>query len=994
MAREVVKYSLLFITVLLFGTPVKTHSQNIGTSTEGAENVWLQIESHLEQPGSDTAYHFILEQVRSHCGKNYDCLYRTYHAVMLKLERRFNLSAAIFVAGEMARLAQRQGDWESEAHAYKNLSRFHGAMGNNRLTIVNLEKALRLFEKTGNQSAVIHTKTAILEQSLSYRKIAEILPEMETLLQQAIENKDTSNINYLHLRLIMRTQDAGLYDLMEKHVSALEKVPLSDPIKPMEYGIAIHAALGRADLFMVKKNYGEAERFYQKTLRLCEAEPSRWLEIQVLHSLARLEWERKNAVLAKAYLDSAFIKAEKLQLHEHLASNFELKAMIAEAENRYAEALDFTKKKHYHQQEFDSRGTGFDMQNYYLHLENDKLAAEKEKQQIELRLNKNLLTSTIVIITLVVLLAVGLFFGLTKQRQGKKQIANQYELIRQQTVRLKQLDAAKSRFFANVSHELRTPLTLLFGPINSLLKEKQLTGKQTELLRLASQGSKRLQLLVNEILDLGKLESGKMKLVAEPVRVAALFSHYLAQFESLGVQQGIAYGYEILVPGHVAAMLDKEKCRQIIYNLLSNAFKFTQPGGNIKAVVKMDGDELNLEVSDTGKGIHPDDLPYVFDRYFQTNRPDDPAMGGTGIGLALCQEYARLFGGNITAESAYGKGSKFKIRFPVEMADGPVPGENLSDELAAGFKAVKEKTDRLIGPATSPSLKTGASGLPSILVVEDSVELQTYIRLVLQDHYRVTIAGNGEEALEFLREENRDEERGMRNENRDEERGMRNDTRDSLIPHSSSLIPDLILSDLMMPVMDGYQLLEKLKSSDATRHIPVIMLTARAEVKDRLQALRIGVDDYLTKPFDEEELLVRIENLLKNKAVRQAEVASETVEEKSAAHLPETDQAWLENFEKHVRENLASDLLTIPQLALRFAMSESTLLRQLKRLTGLTPQQYLQEMRLDHARYLLENRSHKSIAKVADEVGYKDVRSFSRSFRQRFGRLPSEMLGI
>lgn len=197
----------------------------------------------------------------------------------------------------------------------------------------------------------------------------------------------------------------------------------------------------------------------------------------------------------------------------------------------------------------------------------------------------------------------------------------------------------------------------------------------------------------------------------------------------------------------------------------------------------------------------------------------------------------------------------------------------------------------------------------------------------------------------------------------------------------------------MMPAMDGYQLLEKLKSDDATRHIPVIMLTARAEAKDKLKALRIGVDDYMTKPFDEEELLVRIENLLRNQAARRQEIPTTTEREAAAAPgMSEADRTWLENFEAHSQKNLSDDAFNIPLLAQEFAMSHSTLLRQLKRLTGLTPVQYLQEMRLDHARHLLENRSHDSIAKVASEVGYADTRSFSRSFKQRFGKLPSEYL--
>jgi YesN/AraC family two-component response regulator len=195
----------------------------------------------------------------------------------------------------------------------------------------------------------------------------------------------------------------------------------------------------------------------------------------------------------------------------------------------------------------------------------------------------------------------------------------------------------------------------------------------------------------------------------------------------------------------------------------------------------------------------------------------------------------------------------------------------------------------------------------------------------------------------------------------------------------------------MMPVMDGYQLLEKLKNDDATRHIPVIMLTARAEAQDKLKALRIGVDDYLTKPFDEEELLARIENLLKNSAVRQTEVAAELKEETPLPTMSQADHEWLETFEAYVQKHFSSDILSVSTLARKFAMSESTLLRLLKRLTGLSPLQYLQEVRLNEARRLLENRRYDSIAQVASMVGYDDTRSFSRSFRQRFGKLPSEV---
>ena len=375
----------------------------------------------------------------------------------------------------------------------------------------------------------------------------------------------------------------------------------------------------------------------------------------------------------------------------------------------------------------------------------------------------------------------------------------------------------------------------------------------------------------------------------------------------------------------------------------------------------MEGGHLQLEVSDTGKGIHPTDLPHVFDRYFQTNRRDAPASGGTGIGLALCQEYAKLFGGNIAVESTLGKGTNFIVTFPLEMTEEHVVEEDLSNELAFEYKDVKEKPDQLILPTAAPSPSAMDSKKPTVLVVEDNAELQQYIQLVLKEHYQVALAENGQAAL-----------------NRIDKNGH----------------PDLIISDLMMPVMDGYQFLEKLKDEPATQQIPVIMLTARAEKDDRLRALRMGVDDYLTKPFDEEELIVRIGNLLANQSARQEALVEEEKEkgEVVAAGFSEMDKKWLDSIEQYLQQHLDNNHLSIIMVADEFAMSMSTLLRQLKRLTGLTPQKYLLEMRLEKARRLFEERRFGSVSRVAREVGYNDVRNFSKSFKNRFGKKPSEFI--
>lgn len=887
--------------------------------------------------------------------------------MMVELERRFNLPGAVYVCQEMARIAHRQNALDEEAIAYRNFSRYYDAMGDDRQAALSIEKAVGLFEQAGNRHAVTEIKMIKLEHSLKYRKVEEVLPEMNALLARAEENGDTLSMGYLHTRMIEHALEAERYDEAAAHVAYLEKMTVSSPLRPNDYGIVIHAARGRAELARARNDLNEAERYYQKALRYCEEEPSRWLEIHILQSLAELEWSRGNAGLAESYLNKAQTKAENLELDDLLTINYGLKAQIAEEEGRYADALAYTKKKYAHEKKFERKSAGFDVENYYLQKEKNELAVEKKNQELELRLKKEQLRNSAIITALVFLMAFGLVVGYYKQRKRRRELAAQNALIRQQAEQLKNLDEAKSRFFANVSHELRTPLTLMLGPVQTLLIENRLSEKQIQLLQTARQSGKQLEELVNEILDLRKLEMGKMELRIQPTALTSFFRNNFAQFDSLAQRKEIDFSFEINVNESLTAGIDQAKCRQIANNLLSNAFKFTPLGGRIKADLSLDDGILQLEVADSGPGIHPDDLPYVFDRFFQTNLPDKPAEGGTGIGLALCREYARLFRGKIEVESRLGEGATFRVAFPVEIMNNAPATDGSPKPEAAG----KPLVPSLNGAENDLHQKNPDEQKPTILVVEDNPELQDYLRLLLSEKYYVLTAGNGRAALDCLQQ-----------------------------PRSNSSAPTavahcrLILSDLMMPVMDGYQLLEKLKSDDATRHIPVVMLTARADARDKLKALRIGVDDYLLKPFDEEELLARIENLLENQATRQEEAQAGTKQDAAARVAPvmsETDREWLETFETFVWENISSDILSVPMLAHEFAMSESTLLRQLKRLTGLSPLQYLQEMRLDKARRLLENRTYNSMAKVASQSGYSDVRSFSRRFKQRFGKLPSEV---
>jgi signal transduction histidine kinase/DNA-binding response OmpR family regulator len=921
--------------------------------------LWLRIEAGFQQTPPPTTYSFIPELVTSHFNNQPDSVYRTHWAVMVRLEQLFHLDAAIYVAEEIARKAREQNKPDREAAAYLNLYRYYDALGTYQLAAKHTEKALDIYRKLGDRKAILAVEYYSLVLKLHFVSREEIIPLIESLLTKAIANDFQDLIRRIHQQLMEQNLLAGRFKNAEKHVAYLEKLPVSDPIRPMEYPQLINASYGRAQLALAAKNFPEAERYYLKTLKLSRDEPGPWFEVLTLNALTELELRRKNLTRAKGYLEEARTKAEKLQLHDLLTQTYALKSRIAERENKFDDALRFLKQKIFHEEKFKARSEGFNLENFYLQAERDKLAADEKTYELELSLKNSQLTYTIVILLLIAILAFGLVLGYLRERKRKAELALKNILIQRHADQLATLDVAKSRFFANISHELRTPLTLIVGPLSALIKENQFSEKQTALLRAASRNARQLKRMVGDILNLQKLDAGKMSLHKEPTKLKAFFQIHLGQFESLAQYHQIHYVHEVRIGPDWEAELDREKCRQILYNLLSNAIKFTPAHGRIEATVEMQDNNLCFRVADTGPGIPPDDLPHVFDRFFQAHRKVQAQAAGTGIGLSICHDYTRLMQGNIWVESTLKEGSIFYVSWPVTFVEKgmatfaplrvPDPDE-LSEEPGAFVQPSSVKA----------TPKATSAPVPTLLVVEDNPDLQAYLGLILSEKYRIITAENGAVALQKIA--------------------------------SPDVSVDLVLSDLMMPVMDGYQLLKKLKSDDTTRHIPVIMLTARAEAADRLKALRIGVDDYLTKPFDEEELLVRIANLLKNQLVRAQEVFVEKELPRARPHLSEADQVWLEKFETYVRNNLDSDILSIPTLSETFAMSESTLLRQLKRLTGLTPVQYLQEMRLNEARLLLESAPPVSIATLATRVGYTDARSFSRSFKKRFGKLPSDFV--
>jgi len=540
--------------------------------------------------------------------------------------------------------------------------------------------------------------------------------------------------------------------------------------------------------------------------------------------------------------------------------------------------------------------------------------------------------------------------------KATQKIESDKKIIEEQAEDLKELDKVKSRFFANVSHELRTPLTLMIGPIKDLMKQDGPVEQDRKLLDLLHRNTLNLRSIVNELLDLSKLENKKMELDEETVEFYSYIKNYVTQYESFGSSERIKF--KSLIPENTESYikLDKPKFEKIINNYFSNAVKFTSKNGQIEMHVSDLEDSIQISIKDTGPGIDPSDLPHVFNRFYQAKKVNVKLKGGTGIGLAFCKELAALMEGEVWAESTLGQGSTFYFKFKKKISD-EIPIDTLVEE-----HSINDIQDQII-PIKREGLKddsrTDKKKL-QILIAEDNPDLRAYFQMILKS-YEVIAFEHGKAALDHLL--------------------------------SSKRMPDLIISDLMMPVMDGLEFISKLKNNDSFRHIPMIVLTAKTDRSVKIKALRIGIDDYIHKPFDSEELLVRIGNIVSRNELKAEEFVSESPQPKNQ-FVSQEELIWLESFEATVITHLNSDILNVEYLCHMNAMSKSTLQRQLKKLTGLSPQKYIQEHRLNYARELLENKNYRTIAQVSNASGFKDPNTFARSFKNRFGITPTAILSI
>jgi len=545
----------------------------------------------------------------------------------------------------------------------------------------------------------------------------------------------------------------------------------------------------------------------------------------------------------------------------------------------------------------------------------------------------------------------------TRFQKRRYQLQYEVEAKEKEKEQLQELDQAKSRLYTNITHEFRTPLTVISGIAN------QVKDENTK--KLIQRNSHQLLNLVNQMLDLRKLESGTVKIQYQQGDIVQ-FLRYLT--ESLKSYAEETKGLTIhFISDEESLMMDfdAEKITRIHSNLLSNAIKFTPKGGNIYIQVALDNQQLpaslSLTVRDTGVGISEDKLPNIFERFYQVDDSSTRKGEGTGIGLTLVSELIQAMQGEIKVKSIIGKGSTFTIHLPI------------SNEAIIADQSTwkKEAPSEMIATAIPTDLnfaKTENQGdeKPTVLIVEDNPDVIHYLITCLKESYNIVIAMNGEEGIEKALEE----------------------------------IPDLIVSDVMMPIKDGFELCQTLKTDERTSHIPIVLLTAKADMEARLQGLERGADAYLSKPFHQDELLLILSNQLKLRKQLQARLAKvsgslealDTLleEEKEAAqqHL-QIEDAFLQKIRAIVEKDISDSDLSMPQLMRGLGMSRSQIYKKVKALTGISPTHYIRSIRLFHAKKLLKT-TDLNVSEVAYEVGFSTPSYFSTAYLEEFGISPNE----
>lgn len=819
---------------------------------------------------------------------------KTYHSMGVLYNNLGEFDKSVSLLIKAAEIAKKRNDKSGLAGLCANI-------GLNLLSNKEPDKALNYFKQSLQLFTELDNKTQIAGSYLRISRVYIFNKEYNKALEydfKALEVAKTAN-NKNMMSLVYSELGATYYD-MNKLKEAKQYIEKSNVIKKeMGNKKGLTSSQYTLGLINIKlKNYDESEKqlldCYDVYIEMDSKE--QMMNVQQALSDLYMNWGK--------YREAYNYYQSYSQLKDSLRSERNTK-QIADLETQYR-----VKEKE------------------------DSLSIQKSQlglKETEISNQRIILIAAIVI----VLLLLALWLVTNRNLKQRKKINEQ----------LTELDESKSRFFANISHDLRTPLTLIIAPLQGIIEKIKDKSVQMEL-KLMQNNSQKLLQLTEEVFELSNLESGKIKINKSSVNLHDLCKRVFFAYQSLAQFRKLNYEFTFRPENVTTALIDVNKFEKILNNMISNAFKYSFSGGTISFNIEAENGNLSFTVKDNGQGIHPDDLPNIFNRYYQTKRKDQPDRGGAGIGLAISKEFARLLNGDIFVKSEWGKGSEFTLSIPFEQGGQIIiPEYDLKEEIDFTDKTIHGYQPILIGGQR-----------PRLLIVEDNLDMSRYLLNTLSESYMCTAAPDGREALNIMQKEKF----------------------------------DLIISDIMMPNMDGFEFRENVITNDEWKLTPFIMLTARTPEEDKIKSFQLGVDDYITKPFNLNELLARIQNLLTNKAERDLWKSENAEEERDKVQT--VQEKLLAEAENQVLKNLDNVNFTASELADNLAYSQRQLERLLKKYTGLSPNGFIREIRLHKAYQMLERRQFNTVLEVCYSVGIENPSYFSRKFYERFGKKPSEVI--
>ena len=866
---------------------------------------------------------------------NTEKIFKTKFALAKTKSQQGKKTEAIVHLNEILTIATEAGDSAIMAKAWLRLGLTYENHSDYEASLQAHYKALALHTAMNNKfnMGIVHTNIGMT--LLRLQRNAEALDEFERAYQLSEQTDDTEGIMINTLNIGVANQRLGKFDQAKTAFRKSLEIAIS---LNSWYDIALlHANMGTTA--MQQGNYKEAITFLERAIFIKDSIGAHHDLPHTVISLAEVYFlsGKYDLAIEKAMM-AANLSREYHRLN-HLSEAHLLLSKAFAATHNYSFAYDHLAQ---HKQISDSLfTTESDQAISDLKIRYETTLKETKIENLTAENERRKTTQLIYlgIALLILLTGASIVYAMYTRRTRDRIIL----------AKEREMHDLQNRFFANISHEFRTPLTLILGPVHTLRQNLKGSTADSVLLRIQKNAERLLQ-LINQILDLAKFDQKVLELKREPFNLSLMMQGTIASFDSLAEDRDIRYSYDIKEHLHINA--DNRRLETVMVNLISNAFKFTPDHGSIsiKADVDVAKQRYVIKVTDSGAGIPEENQSRIFDRYFHDDREAHADFEGAGIGLALSKHIVDMHGGSISIDSIVNVGSTFTVYLPFSLAD------HQSTPTSELVHPIKEEStiEELINDTAEV---TGSKKKSIVLLVEDRKDMREYITSLLKQNYHVVEAPNADEGL----------------------------------TQAIHLVPDVIVSDVMMPGKSGFELCRELKTDMRTSHIPVMLLTAKSSTEDRISGLETEADVYLTKPFIPEELELHLRNLIASRRKINAFFTKHRRIEPTKMSFNSVDEKFLESLKTHLEAHYMEERFSVEDLASLMNLSRSQLHRKLNVLTGQAPNKLIRTFRMSRAKDMIESHSG-SIAEIAYRVGFGSPAYFTKCFTEEYGHTPMEIM--